>query len=271
MTPRTARHASRSLPTLLLVGAFGATPFTALAAQAARPAPQPAQPTPVPAAEWRRVQEERIHNDWAFLARYRDENARLGPPHPGERRVVFMGNSITEGWAKHFATMFAHKPYVGRGISGQTTPQLLVRFRQDVIALQPAVVVLLAGTNDIAGNTGTATLEMIQDNLASMVNLATANGIRVVLASVLPAYDYPWKPGLQPAPKIVALNTWMRAYAREHGLVYLDYHSALRDARDGLRAEYSDDGVHPNEAGYRVMAPLAERAIAAALGRPGPG
>lgn len=271
MTPGTARHAARPLSTLLLVGAFGTTPFTALAAQAASTTQQPAEPTSEPAVEWRRVQEERLHNDWAYLARYRDENARLGPPRPGERRVVFMGNSITEEWAKHFATMFADRPYVGRGISGQTTSQMLVRFRQDVIALQPAVVVLLAGTNDIAGNTGPATLEMIQDNLASMANLATANGIRVVLASVLPAYDYPWKPGLRPAPKIVALNAWMRAHAREHGLVYLDYHSAMRDERDGLRAEYSNDGVHPNEAGYRVMAPLAERAIAEALGRQRPG
>lgn len=206
-------------------------------------------------------------NDWASLGRYRDSNAALGPPNPGEQRVVFYGNSITDFWAPLFATMFPGKPYVGRGISGQTTPQMLVRFRQDVIALHPAAVVILAGTNDIAGNTGPSTLEMIEDNLVSMVELAKANGIRVVLSSVLPAYDYPWKPGLLPAPKIVALNAWMKGYAAEHDVVYLDYHSAMADERMGLRRDLSDDGVHPNEAGYRVMAPLAERAVAAALRR----
>jgi lysophospholipase L1-like esterase len=163
--------------------------------------------------------------------------------------------------------MFPNKPYVGRGISGQTTPQMLVRFRQDVIALQPAVVVILAGTNDIAGNTGPSTQAMIQDNLISMTELARANGIAVVLSSLLPAYDYRWRPGREPAGKIVALNAWMKEYASSHDVVYLDYHSAMADERQGLRAELSQDGVHPNEAGYRVMAPLAERAIADALRR----
>jgi lysophospholipase L1-like esterase len=206
-----------------------------------------------------------LRTDWANLARYRDDNMNLGPPKPGEQRVVFMGNSITEAWAPHFTTMFPGKPYVGRGISGQTTPQMLVRFRQDVVALRPAVVVILGGTNDIAGNTGPSTLEMIEDNLASMTELAQANGIKVVLSSVLPVFDYPWKPGLEPAPKIVALNAWLKAYAAKRGAVYLDYHSAMADERQGLRRELSEDGVHPNEAGYRVMAPLAERAIAEAL------
>lgn len=209
--------------------------------------------------------EERLHADWAYLARYRDENARLGPPRPGEQRVVFLGNSITEGWAKYFDAMFPGKPYVGRGISGQTTPQMLVRLRQDVIGLAPAVVVILAGTNDIAGNTGPSTIEMIEDNLASMAELAQAHGIRVVLSSVLPVYDYPWRPGLEPAPKIQALNAWMKDYASKHGAVYLDYYSAMVDGRGGLKAELGTDGVHPNEAGYRVMAPLAEQAIAQAL------
>lgn len=212
--------------------------------------------------------EERMKNDWAYLQKYRQENAKLPPPGPGKNRVVFMGNSITEGWAPHFSTMFPGKPYIGRGISGQTTPQMLVRFRQDVIALEPQVVVLLAGVNDIAGNTGPATLEAIQDNLMSMVELAKANGIRVVLSSVLPAYDFPWRPGLQPAPKIVALNAWMKEYAAKNGLVYLDYHSAMADDRQGLPLRFSADGVHPNEAGYRVMAPLAEKAIAEALSKP---
>jgi lysophospholipase L1-like esterase len=163
--------------------------------------------------------------------------------------------------------MFPGKPYVGRGISGQTTPQMLVRFRQDVIDLKPKVVVILAGTNDIAGNSGPSTLEMIEDNLKSMTELAQRNGIRVVLSSVLPVYDYPWRSGLEPAPKIVALNDWMKQYAKSVGAVYLDYWTALADARQGMRAEYSADGVHPNEAGYRVMAPLAEAAIREAMRR----
>lgn len=210
---------------------------------------------------------DRLRTDWSYLERYRDENATLGPPKPGERRVVFMGNSITEGWAKFFPTMFPGKPYVGRGISGQTTPQMLVRFRQDVIALKPAVVVILGGTNDIAGNTGPSTLEMIEDNLASMAELAKANGIAVVLSSVLPVYDYPWKKGLEPGPKIVALNAWIKQYADSHDMGYVDYHSALADDRQGFKAELAPDGVHPNEAGYRVMAPLVEQAIARALSK----
>jgi lysophospholipase L1-like esterase len=206
--------------------------------------------------------------DWPNLAKYREANAQLSPPARGENRVVFYGNSITEGWAQYFPTMFPGKPYIGRGISGQTTPQMLVRFRQDVVALKPKVVVILAGTNDIAGNTGPSTLEMIEDNLASMTEIAKANGIRVVLSSVLPVYDYAWRPGLEPAPKIVALNKWMKAYAARMGEVYLDYHSAMADARQGMRADLSNDGVHPTEAGYRVMAPLAEAAIVEALRKP---
>ena len=220
------------------------------------------------AARRRQAQEDRLLKDWADLAHYREANAKLGPPATGERRVVFMGNSITEGWAQYFDTLFPGKPYIGRGISGQTTPQMLVRFRQDVIALHPAVVVILAGTNDIAGNTGPSTLEMIEDNLASMTELAQANGIRVVLSSVLPAYDYPWRPGLAPARKIVALNAWIARYAASRGAVYLDYHSAMADARQGLPPSLSGDGVHPNLAGYRIMARLAERAIEEALRGP---
>jgi lysophospholipase L1-like esterase len=208
--------------------------------------------------------------DWPNLQRYRDSNAVVAAPKAGENRVVFMGNSITEGWKRYFADEFPGKPYINRGISGQTTPQMLLRFRQDVIALQPKVVVILAGTNDIAGNTGPSTIEMIEDNLAGMADLARMNGIRVVLCSVLPVYDYPWKPGLEPAPKIVALNTWMRHYADSTGSVYVDYHGATRDERNGMRAELAGDGVHPNEAGYRIMAPLVERGIADALRRATP-
>ena len=203
--------------------------------------------------------------DWPNLQRYRDANAALPAPAAGENRVVFMGNSITEGWQKYFGDQFRGKPYVNRGIGGQTTPQMLVRFRQDVIALKPKVVVILAGTNDIAGNTGPSTIEMIEDNLAGMTELAMAHRIRVVLCSVLPVFDYPWRPGLEPAPKIVAVNAWMRRYADSTGNVYVDFHGAMADARQGMRAELATDGVHPNEAGYRVMAPLVERGIAAAL------
>ncbi|HET7188876.1 MAG TPA: SGNH/GDSL hydrolase family protein [Gemmatimonadaceae bacterium] len=240
---------------------------TVLACQSAPPAPAPA---PAPASTLTPGQLaalDRIRNDWPQLGRYRDDNARLAPPAAGEDRVVFYGNSITEGWAPRFATQFPGKPYIGRGISGQTTPQMLVRFRQDVVALKPKVVVILAGTNDIAGNTGPSTIEMIEDNLASMTEIARANGIRVVLSSVLPVYDYPWKPGLQPAPKIVALNAWMKRYAESVGETYLDYHSAMKDARDGLPPALATDGVHPTEAGYRMMGPLAEAAIARALRR----
>jgi lysophospholipase L1-like esterase len=231
-------------------------------------APAPA-PTPA-AAPAPNAAEVRLHNDWAYLEKYRQANAALPAPAPGENRVVFYGNSITEGWAQYFASEFPGKPYVGRGISGQTTPQMLVRFRQDVVALQPKVVVILAGTNDIAGNTGPSTIEMIEDNMASMAEIAKANHIRVVLSSVLPVYDYPWRRGLEPAGKIVALNAWLRSYAAAHGATYLDYHSAMADERQGLKAALTYDGVHPNEAGYRVMASLAEPAIEAALRMPEP-
>ena len=218
--------------------------------------------------DYQRSVEVRQRNDWANLARYRDANATLGAPAPGETRVVFMGNSITDAWAKSFPTMFPGKPYVGRGISGQTTPQMLVRFRQDVIALRPKVVVILAGINDIAGNTGPATQAMIADNIRSMTEIAKANGIRVVLSSVLPAYDFPWRRGIGPAPKVVALNAWMKCYAAQAGVVYLDYYAKMVDARGGLSPEMASDGVHPTEAGYRIMAPLAEAAIQEALRRP---
>ena len=201
--------------------------------------------------------------EFAGLARYSDENAKLPATERG--RVVFMGNSITEGWAPLFAKLFPGKPYVGRGISGQTTAQMLPRFRQDVITLHPAVVVILAGTNDIAGNTGSAALEEIRDNIASMADLARANGIHVVLCSVLPVYDYPWKPGLEPAAKIMTLNTWLKAYADAHDAVYVDLHAAMRDNRNGLKSEYTYDGVHLSEAGYRLMSTLVGQGIAAAL------
>lgn len=187
----------------------------------------------------------------------------LATPKPGENRVVFMGDSITEGWK--LEESFSGKPYVNRGISGQTSPQMLVRFRQDVIDLKPKVVIILAGTNDIAGNTGPMTLEQTEENIASMADLATANEIRVVLCSVLPAFDFSWAPGLTPAPKIMELNAWIRKYAAEKGYVYVDFYSAMKDERGGLPSTLSKDGVHPLPAGYAIMAPLAEAGIEKAL------
>ena len=203
--------------------------------------------------------------DWANLERFREENAELGPPAHGEKRIVFMGNSITEGWSRHSPSFFEVKPYINRGISGQTTPQMLLRFRADVINLEPEVVVILAGTNDIAGNTGPSSLEMIMDNLISMAELAKANDIKVILCSILPAYDYPWRPGLNPDKKIPSLNEMIKTYAGHNGFIYLDYFSSMVDDKNGMKDEYTNDGVHPNEAGYRVMEPLVEKAIGMAL------
>jgi lysophospholipase L1-like esterase len=204
--------------------------------------------------------------DWADLKRYRDANAQLPPPAPGEARVVFMGDSITEGWVHTPETFFPGKPYVNRGISGQTTEQMLLRFRPDVIALHPAMVVIQGGSNDIAGKTGPKTLEEIEGNLMSMAELARANGIRVVLASHLPVTDAIMpQTGRRPPGKIAALNAWIKDYAKSQGVVFLDYYSALLNEKQMLRRDLTSDGLHPNAAGYAIMAPLAEAAIAAAL------
>jgi len=211
--------------------------------------------------------------DWPNLARYREANAKLTRPAKGEHRVVFMGDSITDAWPQpRFGEFFPGKPYIGRGISGQTTPQMLIRFRPDVIALQPKVVVILAGTNDIAGNTGPMSLEEIEANLASMSELARANRIKVVLASVLPVYDGGHNgegkeivmTDRRPPEKILALNAWIKKYCAENKLVYLDYLSAMVDEKGFLKRDLSEDGLHPNKAGYAVMAPLAEKAIQSA-------
>jgi lysophospholipase L1-like esterase len=203
--------------------------------------------------------------DWPNLARYRSDNAALPPPAPGETRVVFLGDSITDGWGRGRGVFFPGKPYVNRGISGQTTPQMLIRFQPDVVHLQPKVVVILAGTNDIAGNTGPSTPAMIEDNFASMAAIARQSGIRVVLASITPADHYPWKPGIDSVPAIHEVNDWLKAFcAREH-LVYLDYFTAMADEKGGMKPGLSSDGVHPTAAGYAIMAPLAEAAIAQAL------
>jgi lysophospholipase L1-like esterase len=207
-------------------------------------------------------------DDWAQLNRYRADNATLPVPAPGEKRVVFYGDSITDGWGRwNNGPFFPGKPYVNRGISGQTTPQMLVRFEQDVVHLHPAAVVILAGTNDIAGNTGPSTPEMIEDNFRAMTDIAQQNGIKVVLASITPAYAYPWKPGVQPVAEIRQLNAWLKDYCASHQLVYLDYYSAMADDKGAMKPGLASDGVHPTTAGYAVMAPLAEAAIAQALGK----
>jgi len=215
------------------------------------------------------AQDEKMLKDWPNLKRFQEEDATLPAPAAGEKRVVFMGDSITQGWA-HYGVPpeppVAGVVWVNRGISGQTTPQMVLRFQQDVIHLKPKVVVIFAGTNDIAGNTGDMTPEQTEDNLTTMAELAQANGIKVVLCSILPAFDFPWKPGREPAQKIVALNSWIKSYAAEHGHVYVDFYSAMVDARGGLPATLSKDGVHPLPAGYAVMNPLIEAGVAKALG-----
>jgi lysophospholipase L1-like esterase len=229
----------------------------------------PAQPA---AQQTRRPQSDKwklaLETDPADLKVHRAANAALPPPAPGENRVVFIGDSITAGWGRNFKTLFPGKPYIGRGIGSETTQQMLIRFRPDVIALKPKVVVILTGTNDIAGNTGRSTQEMIQDNIVSMIDLAEFNKIRVVLISVLPAYDYWWQPGMEPAEKIVALNAWLKDYAAKRGIVYVDCHTPMSDEKHGMKKEFSPDGVHPNVTGFALMGPLVEAGIAQALQRP---
>jgi lysophospholipase L1-like esterase len=228
----------------------------------------------LPEAKARLEAQEKRLNDWPELGRYREANAKVAARGEVEQRVVFMGDSITDLWVEpRFGGFFPGKPYIGRGISGQTTPQMLVRFRADVIALRPVVVVILAGTNDLAGNTGPITLEETEGNLASMAVLARASGIRVVLASVLPVSNYghdhegnPLDMRIKrPPEKILELNAWIKKYAAENGHEYLDYFSATVDDQGLLKKDLSEDGLHPNAAGYAVMGPLAEKAIQAAL------
>ncbi|MBF9140781.1 GDSL-type esterase/lipase family protein [Hymenobacter properus] len=218
---------------------------------------------------YRQRQEYLLHNDWAYLERYAAANQRLPAPQPGRPRVVIIGNSITEGWVKADSAFFRGKAYeyVGRGISGQTSGKMLVRFRADVLDLHPAVVVILAGTNDIAENSGPFNPQTTLNNVMSMCELAQAHGVRVVLGSIAPATDFWWRKGLHPAPKILALNQQLQAYANRQHFAYYDMHTALKDEQNGLRKAYGEDGVHPNLAGYRVMEPLLNQAVAAALKR----
>src|SRR5450432_1130589 len=199
--------------------------------------------------------------DWPGLNRYHYANEILKTMPNNGKRVVFMGNSITDSWINNDSVFFSVNNYIDRGISGQTSPQMLLRFRADVIYLNPAAVVLLCGINDIAGNTGPATLEMIEDNIQSMAELAEANKIKIILCSVLPAYDIPWKPNTFPAEKIATLNKWISDYANQKHFSYIDYYSAFVDERKGMKNEYSQDGVHPNKAGYIIMENLAQPVI----------
>jgi lysophospholipase L1-like esterase len=216
---------------------------------------------------WRKGRTRVYMDDFGELKRYRAANARLKPPGAGEKRVVFFGDSITEMWP--IASAFPGKPYVNRGISGQTTSQMLVRFRNDVVALAPKVVVVLAGTNDIAGNTGPIAIEDIEGNFATMVEIARAHGIRVVLSSLIPVHNYTAASELtfprRPPAQIAALNRWLKDYAASSGSVFLDYAAAMSDDKGMLRRELAEDGLHPGPAGYAIMAPLAEQAIGRAL------
>jgi len=241
------------------------------------PAPATSTPPPPTPAQLTHIQDplqEKL-NDWPQLRRYQADNAKLPPAgashDPAEARVVFYGDSITDAWGRGTGDFFPGRPYINRGISGQTTPQMLVRFEQDVVHLHPAAVLILAGTNDIAGNTGPATPQMIEDNFAAMVAIARQNNIKVILASITPAYNYPWKPGIDPVPAIRELNQWLKNYANTQRLTYVDYYTAMADEKGAMKPNLSKDGVHPTNEGYAIMGPLAEAAIAQALqtaGRP---
>ena len=237
------------------LGFIGALALAAPSFAQTAPAAPPARP-PVGQGE---------NGDWANIARYRDaDQPLLATADP--KRVVFMGDSITQGWASQ-PFIKGNASFVGRGISGQTTPQMLVRFRSDVVALKPAIVHIMGGTNDVAQNTGPETAEEIEGYVADMVEIAQANGIKVIIASIPPAADFPWRPGMAPGPKIQALNVWLKAYAARKHLVYADYWPAIATPEGAMKPEYSKDGVHPNAAGYAAMAPIAQAAIAKALRR----
>jgi len=203
--------------------------------------------------------------DWANLNRYANDNSRIESDTKEQNSIVFIGDSITEAWENIDPSFFTDKPYINRGISGQTSPQILLRFRADVINLNPVLVVILAGTNDIAGNTGPSTLDMILNNIISMAELARCNNIKTILCSVLPAFKYKWRPEIEPALKIIRINEMIREYALKNDITYVDYHSAMTNNCKGLHSDYSEDGVHPNLAGYKIMTPLIENSIETVL------
>lgn len=204
--------------------------------------------------------------DWPNLSRYQDENRSVGIPEKGKQRVVFMGDSITEEWSNLYPDYFDTKGYINRGIGGQTTPQMLIRFKPDVIDLEPDIVVILAGTNDIAGNTGPSNVKMITDNIFSMAELARAHQIKVVLSSILPVFEYEWAKEIKDVPATIdSVNDELKKYVNDHGLVYLDYFSPMVDERKGLNKDYTYDGVHPNQDGYILMSSLAEKVLSRLL------
>ena len=206
------------------------------------------------------------NQDWPNLARYKNQNFAIAAPQENEKRVVFIGDSITEEWSKLYPSYFEKRSYINRGIGGQTTPQMLIRFKQDVVDLMPTVVVILAGTNDIAGNTGPSNVKMITDNIFSMATIATAHGIQVVLSSVLPVYRYEWSPEIvDPPSTIESLNESLKEFAESNGLHYLDYFTEMVDNRKGLKKEFTTDGVHPNEKGYELMSGIAEKKLMSIL------
>lgn len=251
------------------MGIFSLSSFCAAQTQQPAPAPlnDPAAEAVLSLEHWRESRIPTFMNDFGELHRYSEANAQLKQAPPQENRVIFFGDSITDAWK--LDTYFPGKEYINRGIGGQTTPQMLIRFRQDVIDLAPKVVVILAGTNDVAGNTGPMTVEETEANYASIADLAHAHHIRVVFSSVTPLHNYfPQRLNmfLQRSPeKILQLNQWLKNYCAQNNIIYLDYFSAMVDDRGMMRKELVDDGLHPNDAGYRVMAPLAEKAIRQAL------
>ncbi|MCM8570629.1 SGNH/GDSL hydrolase family protein [Gramella jeungdoensis] len=205
-----------------------------------------------------------MEQDWAQLKYYQKENQEILKSFNCPD-VVFIGNSITEGWAKMHPDFFHNNNYLGRGIGGQTTPQMLIRFTPDVLDLNPKAVVILAGTNDIAGNTGFSSVKMVTDNIKAMALLAEQKKIKVILCSVLPVCEYPWRPEIEPVIKVDTLNSWIENFAEKHGFIYVDFFSPMANYKFGLDKDYSEDGVHPNEKGYEVMEPLVQAAIEKAL------
>lgn len=228
-------------------------------------ADEPAPPTPEQIAKWHEEAEERLHTDYGDLKHYAADDEKRIAAHE-QVRVVFMGDSITQNWADWVPDFFVNG-YVGRGISGQTTAQMLLRFRQDVLDLKPKVIHLMAGTNDLAGNFGPVSPQQLKNNIMTMVELAQAHHIRVVLAGIPPALDFPWHKGLDPAPKIAAHNAWLKDYAARVGALYVDYKDVVGDGQGGFKPDLASDGVHPTVAGYKLIAPLADETVKKVLGK----
>jgi lysophospholipase L1-like esterase len=212
-----------------------------------------------------RAQQDKKREDWANIGRYEEANSKLSAPKANENRVIYMGDSITDFWIANDSAFFAGNPYIDRGISGQTTGQMLVRFREDVINLHPKVVVILAGINDIAENNGPSKIQDVFGNIVSMTELARVNNIKVVISSVLPASALPWRPAINPVEKVKILNDMLKAYTEKNNIVYLDYFSAMANDQRGLSPDLAKDGVHPTLKGYRIMEPMAVKAINEAL------